>query len=81
MLWSEKLITQFYPDGEKEQIATGSVQGNVLTLTLKTASEAQNITYLKESAWSPELLLVGVNGIAALTFCNVPILSANLAPE
>lgn len=81
VLWSEKLITQFYPDGEKEQIATGSVQGNVLTLTLKTASEAQNITYLKESAWSPELLLVGVNGIAALTFCNVPILSANLAPE
>jgi len=31
------------------------------------------ITYLDELSWSQDRLLVGRNGIAALTFCNVPI--------
>ena len=29
--------------------------------------------YLKESEWSQDKLLIGANGIAALTFCDVPI--------
>jgi L-glyceraldehyde 3-phosphate reductase len=36
---------------------------------------AQKITYLHEMSWSQERLLVGANGIAALTFCDVPIRS------
>ena len=51
----------------------GSVSGNVLTFKLKAASTAQNITYLKETAWSQDTLLNGANGLAALTFCEVPI--------
>ena len=31
------------------------------------------ITYLDSASWSPENLLYGKNGIAALTFCDVPI--------
>ena len=31
------------------------------------------VTYLDERAWSQDRLLVGKNGIAALTFCNVPV--------
>ena len=44
-----------------------------VTLKLKETSAAKTITYLKEMNWSQEKLLMGANGIAALTFCNVPI--------
>jgi len=36
--------------------------------------QAHKITYLDETAWSQDRLLIGKNGIAALTFCNVPVL-------
>ena len=75
VLWADALAGQFYLDGEKDKVASGSVTGNVLTLTLKgkEASAAQKITYLKETAWSQDSLLNGANGLAALTFCEVPI--------
>lgn len=34
---------------------------------------ARAITYRKEIAWSPDTLLRGANGIAALTFGNAPL--------
>lgn len=71
--WNDVLAGQFYLDGEKDQVVTGSVKGHVLTLKLKEPSTASKITYLKEISWSQEKLLLGMNGIAALTFCNVPI--------
>ncbi|MFN7291760.1 MAG: DUF2341 domain-containing protein [Pirellula sp.] len=73
VVWSENLAGQFYLDDERDKVASGSVIGNVLTLTLKEASSAKLITYLKEIAWSQDNLLLGANGIAALTFCKVPI--------
>ena len=72
VVWADALAGQFYLDGEKGQVASGSVSGNVLTLKLKAASTAQKITYLKEVAWSQDTLLNGANGLAALTFCEVP---------
>ena len=45
----------------------------MLTLKLKEPVQADKITYLDEMAWSQDRLLMGKNGIAALTFCNVPI--------
>jgi hypothetical protein len=51
----------------------------VLTLKLKEPSSAKQITYLKEIVWSQDTLLVGANGLAALTFCEVPILSGKSA--
>jgi hypothetical protein len=77
IVWDDKLTSQFYLDGEKGLIASGSVAGKMLTLRLKQASKANRVTYLKESAWNQETLLVGANGIAALTFCEVPILAPN----
>ena len=79
VLWAEALAGQFYLDGEKDRVATGGVSGNVLTLKLKVASSAQKITYLKEVAWNQDILLNGANGLAALTFCEVPILSSEPA--
>ena len=73
VIWANTLAGQFYLDGEKDKVASGSVSGNVLTLKLKEASAAQKITYLKEIAWSQDTLLNGANGLAALTFCEVPL--------
>ena len=75
VVWADSLVSQFYLDGEKDKVASGSVAGNVLTLKLKEASAATKITYLKEAAWNQDNLLNGANGIAALTFCNVPLQS------
>jgi hypothetical protein len=73
VVWTDALAGQFYLDGEKDKVVSGSVSGNVLALKLKEASTAKKITYLKETSWSQNTLLNGVNGIAALTFCNVLI--------
>ena len=75
--WDDKLAGQFYLDGEKGKVATGSVAGTVLTLKLKEPSAATKITYLKEIEWNQDTLLTGTNGIAALTFCNVPLSNKN----
>ena len=72
IVWNDPLTGQFYLDGEKDKVASGALSGNVLTLKLKGPSTATKITYLKESAWSQDKLVVGANGIAALTFCDVP---------
>ena len=73
VVWADHLVSQFYVDGENDKIASGSVSGSVLTLKLKEPTAATKITYLKESRWSQDTLLIGANGIAALTFCNVPL--------
>jgi hypothetical protein len=51
------------------------VAGKVVTLQLTAPSTAQKLTYLDSKSWSQSNLLRGENGIAALTFCEVPILS------
>lgn len=73
--WVDRLTSQFYLDGEPGKIASGNVTGKLLTLKLKEPSTAQKqkITYLKEIAWNQDTLLLGTNGLAALTFCEVPV--------
>lgn len=73
VVWKDSLNREFYLDGAKGKVASGAVSGSVLTLKLKEASAAKKITYLKEMSWNQQRLLYGENGIAALTFCNVPI--------
>ncbi len=76
VLWIDTLIGEFYLDGIKDLVVSGSVSGNTLTLKLKEASTAKKITYLKESTWSQDRLMLGANGIAALTFAEVEIAEA-----
>ena len=71
--WTDSLAGQFYLDGVGNKVATGAVSGNVVTLKLKEASAAKKIAYLSELHWSQNTLIVGANGVAALTFCDVPI--------
>jgi len=56
------------------------VSGHVVTLELTAPSTARSITYLDSRAWSQNNLLRGANGIAALTFCDVPIAPRKRAP-
>ncbi len=78
--WDNALAGQFYLDGEKGQVASGAGAGNSVTLKLSGVSKAQKITYLDSKAWSQTTLLRGENGIAALTFCEVPLAPEPTAP-
>jgi hypothetical protein len=71
--WIDALASQFYLDGEAGKIASGSASGNVLKLKLAAPATAKTITYLIDRRWDPKTLLYGKNGIAALTFCEVPL--------
>jgi len=71
--WIDALASQFYLDGEAGKIASGSVSGNLLTLKLTAPSSASSITYLTDKKWDIKTLLYGKNGLAALTFCEVPL--------
>ncbi len=73
IVWDDQLASQFYLDGTQGTVTSGSVTGNLLTLTLKEPTSSKQITYLKEKSWSQQKLLIGENGMAALTFCNVPV--------
>jgi hypothetical protein len=73
VIWLDSLTAQFYLDDPKNKVATGTVSGNVVTLKLKSPSTATKITYLKELDWNQNDLIFGKNGIAALTFCEVPL--------
>lgn len=73
VIWLPSLGSQINLDGDNGRIASGAVSGNVLILKLKAPATARTITYLKETSWSPDELIYGVNGIAALTFCEVPL--------
>jgi hypothetical protein len=76
IVWNDSLVNEFYLEDTPQLIASGSVSGNVLELKLKSPSIAEKITYLKEMSWNQKRLLVGRNGIAALTFRAVSIAPA-----
>jgi hypothetical protein len=74
--WIDALAGQFHLDGEAGMVVSGGVAGNVLTLKLKAPATAKTITYITDKKWDPKTLLYGKNGIAALTFCEVPLETA-----
>ncbi len=55
-------------------VTSGSAAGNTITLRVSDAATATSITYLKGLVpWQQANILSGSNGIAALTFADVPI--------
>ena len=77
VVWQDSLASQFYLDGEAKQIASGSANSNLITLKLKQPSKATRVTYLDSASWSPDNVLYSPKGLAALTFCDVPISKGN----
>ncbi len=71
--WNPTLVSEFLVDGVRGRVASGSAQGNAIRLRLSGNGSATKLTYLDSANWSQARLLRGVNGIAALTFCEVPI--------
>ncbi|QEL16308.1 LamG-like jellyroll fold domain-containing protein [Limnoglobus roseus] len=73
VIWENKLADQFHLSNGRGKVTSGASVGNRLTLKLTAPTASTAITYLDSAAWSPGKLLRGENGIAALTFCDVPI--------
>jgi len=71
--WQDSLDQAFFLDRERAEIAAGRSSGNLVVLKLKTASPASTISYINGASWDPMNLLRGENGIAALSFCEVPL--------
>jgi hypothetical protein len=78
--WLDTLTSQFYLDGQAGKVASGAASGNVIMLELTAPATAKTITYLVDKKWDHKTLLYGKNGIAALTFCEVPLESARPNP-
>ena len=72
--WDDALASQFYLDGTPGKVISGKANGSSVTLKLTGSSGAQDITYINGQSWSQKTLLRGENGIAALTFSEVPII-------
>jgi len=72
--WHDALAGQFYLDGQKGKVVSGTAVGNVVKLNLSARLAARTVTYLDSAFWSRDRVFRGQNGIAALTFCEVPIL-------
>ncbi|MFO0261066.1 MAG: hypothetical protein ACK53V_05515, partial [Planctomycetota bacterium] len=60
-------------DGKSDLVLSGRREGKTLVLLLREGAVGKQITYLDSDRWSQEKLLWGVNGLAALTFCDVDI--------
>ncbi|MEY3457841.1 MAG: hypothetical protein RL215_998 [Planctomycetota bacterium] len=73
MQWNESLVGQFSLAGLSQQVQSGAAEGNRVILKLHQPADATTITYADSAYWNPEHLLLGVNGMAALTFCDVTI--------
>jgi len=73
VVWRDSLSREFYLDDQSGAVASGSASENVIVLKLKAPTTATKITYLKERDWSQDRLILGTNGLAALTFCDVEI--------
>jgi len=71
--WSDTLASQFHLAGKAGQVKAGSADGARITLKLAGPTPSGTITYLDSANWNPDNLLWGQNGLAALTFCEVPI--------
>jgi len=74
MAWNPGAPGLLFLDGAAGKVASGSAAGKVIKLQLSEASAAKTITYLiGKNKWLQGDLIYGENGIAALTFCEVPI--------
>ncbi len=81
MAWKDECKAWIYLDGAADKVSSGAVSGNVITLQLKAPTEAETVAYLSGRTWRNEQdnLICGANGIAALTFCSVPLASSATA--
>jgi len=73
VVWLPAAAEEFRLDGRPGRVRAGSVQGNVLTLVLAEPGPVARISYVDGGSWNQDRVLRGTGGIAALTFCEVPV--------
>jgi autotransporter-associated beta strand protein len=73
--WNSASTAVLFLDKVPGKVGSGSASGNVIQLRLTAASTAQTIDYLEDASWdgNSASLIRGSNGVAALTFADVPI--------
>ncbi len=82
VVWDEKLVNEFVfesprsnsdgPKPERSKVLSGTANGSLLVLKLSRPAKAQ-VSYIDSAHWSPDRLLYGANGLAALSFSDVVI--------
>jgi len=78
MSWNSFSTANYWLDKVGSKVSSGSVSGKVVKLQLSSAGTTNStLDYLEDDHWSyneaTSSLLKGSNGIAALTFADVPI--------
>ncbi|MFO0904241.1 MAG: DUF2341 domain-containing protein [Pirellulales bacterium] len=83
VVWNDRLKDQFHFPGADAKVIGAQVVDRRLLLTLSKPLSVEpsasgptrepTVTYLDSARWNPDNLLYGVNGIAALTFCEVVV--------
>lgn len=78
MSWNDRCVDQFLIGDKRLEVESGTANGDCITLHLKNAFDIQEenparLTYLDSNSWSQDRLLLGTNGLEALSFCDVPI--------
>ena len=72
--WDEEIIERFYLDDDSAKVTTVGGSGKIITLKLAGPSTAKNLSYIRGGKWKQEQAIIwGSNGLAAFTFCEVPI--------
>jgi hypothetical protein len=69
------MIDQFHLDLPDARVISGSGlgDGSIVLLKLSGPTRSKTLSYVDGQSWSQAHLLRGANGIAALSFCEVPI--------
>lgn len=82
VVWRDDLVAEFSCEVDtgfarqtsSVKVVGGSAQGSTLTLRLSEGlPTGSSISYLDSKNWSQDRLLMGANGLPALTFRSVPI--------
>lgn len=72
--WEDEVARQFHLDDDSTELKAISGSGNRISLKLSKSSSASNLSYVRGGEWKQDQAIIrGSNGIAALTFCEVPI--------
>jgi len=72
--WDDEVARRFYLDDSPADFISVGGTGKIITLKLTDPSTAKNLSYVRGGKWKQDQSIIwGSNGIAALTFCEVPI--------
>ena len=72
--WDDEVALRFRLDDDSAELNSIGGTGKIITLKLAKPSTAKNLSYVRGGKWRQEDAIIwGSNGIAALTFCEVPI--------